>query len=118
MKTLLVSGLLALFLVGCGNNSDTKSSPAQTNASTSGNPITAPVDYLGAVARGQQMAIKTIDLASINQAIQLFQADKGRNPKDLNELVQEGFLGRIPQAPYGMKIVYDPKTAQVSVVKQ
>jgi hypothetical protein len=105
----------AACLTGCGEKSSSNSTP--TN-STSGNPLTAPVDYLGAIGKAQQHAVKTIDVASITQAIQLFQADRGRFPKDLNELVKERFLGKIPEAPYGSRIDYDPTTGQVKVVKQ
>jgi hypothetical protein len=102
-------------LTGCGN----KSAPAEsaTNA-PSGSVITAPVDYLGAVSRAQQYAVKTIDIASIKSAIQMFQADEGTFPKDLNELVQKKFLGKIPETPYGMKLQYDPATGEIKVVKQ
>ena len=52
MKTypflLLVAGLL---LPGCG-----KKEAAQPETSSSGNPVTAPVDYLGAVAKAKKMA--------------------------------------------------------------
>lgn len=105
---------LAACLSGCG---DKTAGSSDTNAA-SGNPITAPVDYLGAVGKAQQHAIKTVDIASISQAVQLFQTEHGRYPQDLNELVKEKFLGKIPAAPYGMKIVYDATTGQVKVVKQ
>jgi ABC-type Fe3+-hydroxamate transport system substrate-binding protein len=115
MKTffLLATGALVL-AAGCGQ-SGSSSSP-ETNASS--NPLTAPVDYLGAVAKAQQLAVKTVDTASINQAIQLFQTEHGRYPQDLDELVKEKFLAKIPAAPYGSKIVYDATTGQVKVVKQ
>jgi hypothetical protein len=112
--------VLAMWVGGCGNKSNAPANPA-TNASTSsssGNPLTAPVDYLGAVGKAQQNAIKTVDVASLNQAIQLFNVDHGRNPKDLNELVQEKFIPQLPAAPYGMKLDYDPTSGKVSVVKQ
>jgi hypothetical protein len=48
----------------------------------------------------------------------LFQVDKGRFPKDLDELVQEKYLTKVPDAPYGMKIDYDPATGTAKVVKQ
>ena len=117
MKASLFSLVLAsLVFVGC---SDKSSEPATTtNAASSGNPITAPVDYLGAVAKGQQSAVKTIDTTSINKAIQLFQVDKGRLPNDLNELVQEKYLPHIPGTPYGTKLDYDPASGVVKVVKQ
>jgi hypothetical protein len=44
--------------------------------------------------------------------------DQGRYPKDLNELVSEKFIPRIPDAPAGMKIVYDANAGTVKVVKQ
>src|SRR5882672_8502535 len=116
--SLLFSGGLALLLVGCGDKS---SKPAQTTnapAASGGSVLTAPVDYLGALDRAQKTATKTVDTAAINQAIQLFQVDKGRNPKDLKELVDEKFLPRIPDAPYGYKIIYDANAGVVKVVKQ
>src|SRR5579859_5927983 len=58
MKTpiTLLLGFAAI-LVGCNDKSNTPAPAAATNAS--GNPLTAPVDYLGAVARAQQSAVKT-----------------------------------------------------------
>lgn len=114
MKTafaiLLVAGL---FLTGCGDNS--KPSPAVAAVS---NAVTAPVDYLGALGHAKQMSEKTIDLAQINQAIMFFSEAEGRNPADLSELVAKHYLGAVPQAPYGMKIVYDAGTGTVKIEKQ
>jgi len=115
-KPLYLCLMVGLSFVGCSENSDT---PAQTtNSSTSGNPLTAPVDYLGAISKAQKIAVKTIDTAALNQAIQLFNAQEGRNPKDLNELVEKKYIGQIPDAPYGMKIIYDANAGTVKVVKQ
>ena len=114
MKTpLLVSLVAAAFVAGCGDNSS-NSGQSQTNAS--GNPLTAPVDYLGALGKGKQYAEKTADTVSINRDIQMFQVDEGRFPKDLNELVEKKYLPRIPQAPYGMKLEYNPTTGIVKAV--
>ena len=108
--------MVGMSLAGCGKKVDT---PAQTtNSTTSGNPLTAPVDYLGAISKAQKTAVKTIDTAALNQAIQLFNAQEGRNPKNLKELVEKKYIGEIPAAPYGMKIVYDDSSGQVKVVKQ
>jgi hypothetical protein len=68
------------------------------------------------VAKAKKASEKTIDTASLNQAVQLFQASEGRLPKDLNELVTEKYLPRLPDAPYGMQIVYDASTGQVKVL--
>jgi hypothetical protein len=120
---LIAAGLL---LAGCGDNNSSKqaqttnSTATLTNAAVNyntGNPITAPVDYLGAVVQAQKYAVKTIDVSYLNQAIQLFSAQEGRLPKDLEELVPN-YIGKIPKAPYGSKIVYDAGSGTVKVVKQ
>ena len=122
MKTfsfLLLSLAAGLLLAGCGDNNSSKQAQA-TNATpnyNTGNPITAPVDYLGAVAQAKKYSEKQIDLAYLNEAIQQFNAAEGRCPKDLNELMPN-YIGKIPQAPYGSKIVYDAASGTVKVVKQ
>ena len=116
--SLLILPLAAtvLSLAGCGDKS--ASTSGATNASSSGgSPLTAPVDYLNAAAKAQQNAIKTIDTTSLDKAIQMFNVDQGRNPKDLNELAPK-YIPQIPTPPYGTKLVYDPDSGKVSVVKQ
>ncbi|HKS36445.1 MAG TPA: hypothetical protein VJW76_04590 [Verrucomicrobiae bacterium] len=120
MKTSFIAVIVsALALGGCGQK-DQGSTPAKsTNApAASGNPVTAPVDYLGALAKAKKSSEKTIDTASLNKAIQLFQVSEGRYPKDLNELVTEKYLTKLPEAPYGTKIVYDATKGEVKVVPQ
>ena len=110
---LLAAGL---FLFGCGKMEDS-TTPKLTNAAAgSGNPLTAPVDYLGAVSKAQKSAVKSIDTSYLTQAIQLFNASEGRLPKDLNELVAEKYLPSLPAPPYGMKFEYSPATGQIKVV--
>jgi Tfp pilus assembly protein PilF len=122
----LISVAAGLLLAGCGDNHSgkqaqaTNSTATPTNATVNyntGNPITAPVDYLGAVAQAKKYSEKQIDLAYLNEAIQQFNAAEGRYPKDLNELMPN-YIGKIPQAPYGSKIVYDAASGTVKVVKQ
>jgi hypothetical protein len=109
--------ILLCLAVGCGDNK--RSSQNATNtAASSGNPLTAPVDYLAAAGKAQQSAVKTVDTTALNQAIQLFNVDKGRNPKDLNELVEQKYIPQIPAAPYGTKLNYDATSGKVTVVKQ
>jgi hypothetical protein len=117
MKNLsFIVALVGLFLVGCGDNSS--KSASGTNTASGGSLVTAPVDYLDAAAKAKQKTVKTIDTASLDKAVQLFNVEKGRNPKDLNELVSEKYIKEIPAAPYGTKIDYDPNSGRVSVVKQ
>jgi hypothetical protein len=118
MKTLFCFSVAAsLFLVGCGESSN---KPAQsTNGAASGSsPLSAPADYVGALGKAQQTAVKTADTASLNQAIQMFGVDQGRNPKDLNELVEKKYIAKLPAVPNGMKLDYDATAGKVKVVKE
>ena len=108
--------MAGLFLAGC-NKEDPAAKPTNA-ASSSGNPVTAPVDYLGAVAKGKKAAEKTIETAGLNQTIQLFYAQEGRYPKTLNELVAPGYLSKLPAPPAGMKFDYNPATGQLKVLPQ
>lgn len=117
-----MKGLSALFFVaalvfsGCGKHSQANA-PEPTSSPTAGqNPITAPVDYLGAVGKAHKAAVKTIDTVSIDQAIRMFQTEEGRLPRDLNELVTEQYLPTLPTPPAGMKFQYDARTGRVTVV--
>jgi hypothetical protein len=53
----------------------------------------------------------------LNEAVQLFNTQEGRLPKDLNELVPN-YVAKLPAAPYGYKIIYDATSGVVTVVKQ
>jgi len=117
-KSFILLILVAGLFVACKKNQDT-SSTAGTNASAgSGNPVTAPVDYLGAVAKAKHTADAKLETASINKAVQLFYAQEGRYPKTLNELVRPEYLPRLPDPPVGMKYSYNPATGEVKVVPQ
>src|ERR1035441_6715690 len=118
MKRLFCLSLAArLLLIGCGQSND---KPAQTTNGAAGgsSPLSAPADYVGALGKAQQVAIKTVDTTSLNQAVQLFNVDQGRYPKDLNELVEKKFIPKLPDAPRGMKLEYDATAGKVTVVKQ
>ncbi len=106
----------ALLLVGCGEKS--APSTASTGPTNAVSPAQAPAGYLGALADGQRKAVTTADTTTLDQAIQLFKVDHGRNPNDLNELLQQQYISRLPAIPYGMKFVYDAATGKVSLVKE
>lgn len=116
----LASSLLivttGLLLPGCGQKG---AGPSEaTNASSSGNPVTAPVDYLGAAAKAKRVADKTVSTAGLNQAIQLYHAQEGQLPKTLNDLVTKQYISSVPPPPAGMKYDYNPKTGSLKVVPQ
>jgi len=112
----LLSAVALFFVVGCGQSG----SPSQSSTNTAAENATKAdnVPYIGAMAKAERSAGATSDMATLKPAIDQFQVDKGRYPKDLNELVTEKYISKVPEAPYGMKIDYDPATGAVKVVKQ
>lgn len=110
--TILIFAAMLALLAGCGD-----SSKPGTTANAVSNAVTAPVGYLGAVVEAEKHAQKVIDVSYINQDIQLFQASEGRLPKDLQEMIPN-YLAKIPDVPFGYKLVYDAKAGSVTVVKQ
>lgn len=115
MKMPQLVSLLALFLLlGCSEKSD---KTAAKPSSPGSNPLNAPADYGNALVKGHNKAVSTIDIASLNQAVQMYQVQEGHNPKSLDELVQKKLIVRVPDAPYGSKLDYDPNTGVVKVVK-
>jgi hypothetical protein len=101
----------ALAVGGCGKE-QTAPAPAQSASQPKGD------GYLGTLVRGQQVAVKGIDTAALNQEIQLFNVQEGRLPRDLNELVTKQYLPKLPDAPAGMKLSYDAAQGKVTVVPQ
>ena len=104
-------------LVGCAKKEKAAEPNLLTNNS-SGNPLTAPVDYLGAVNQARKGAVNTIDKAGLNKHIEMFNAQEGRFPRDLNELVQKGYIQGVPPAPQGMRLDYNPQSGELKIVPQ
>ncbi|MDE2642859.1 MAG: hypothetical protein OSB55_08915 [Verrucomicrobiota bacterium] len=120
MKTTWITSLalaLAIGLCACGGSSGTPKdeAPEKEESSSVGSPLTAPLDYVGAVGKAKKSSEKKLNLANMQNAIKQFKAVEGRYPKALNELVTEGYFPRPPRPPRGMRYVYNPKTGQVGV---
>ena len=98
----------AALLAGCGKSG----SGSQTSTATNGFG-----GYVKSMGEAKKVADKTIDVSYLNQAVQLFNVQEGRNPKNLQELVPS-YVAKIPDAPLGSKIVYDATTGTVKVVPQ
>ena len=109
---ILILVATAALATGCGD-----SSKPGTPANSVSNVVNAPMNYVGAVVAAQKHAEKVIDVSYLNQAIQLFQVSEGRLPKNLQELVPN-YVAKIPEAPFGTKLVYDATAGTVKVVKQ
>lgn len=115
MRFIPVLLLVSLFTSACSKSDSADTGDAATNNYSSGNPITAPVDYLGAVSKGQQKAIGTIDIASISSAINLYYGAEGSYPTNFQELVDNGYMSKVPAPPRGKKFNYDAKTGTVTL---
>jgi hypothetical protein len=111
------------FLASCGGSGSSSSSATNSLASNApakynlDNPATAVPNYLGTVVQAEKSSVKTIDVSYLKEAIQQFNVQEGRYPKNLQELVPN-YVAKVPAAPYGYKIVYDASDGTVSVVKQ
>lgn len=113
MKAITFLILLAgLALVGC-NKKEPASTPPPKGSE---NPLDAPGRYGGALVQAQKQAVKTVDLAGLNQAIKLYQTQEGHFPKELKDLVGPDYLPKLPEPPNGMKFDYNPSTGEVKVV--
>lgn len=107
--------ILSLVLITCVGIGCAKKEEAKSG---SGNPLTAPVDYLGSVAQSKKGAEVTVDQAGLNKSIELFNIQEGRYPNDLNELASKRYIPAVPAAPHGTKLQYDSKTGQLKIVPQ
>jgi hypothetical protein len=113
INSFFISIAASALLAGCGGKSDSATQSTNTvNVATNGFG-----GYVKSLGEAQKTADKTIDVTSINKAIELFNVQEGRYPKDLQELVPN-YVAKIPDAPAGSKIIYDATNGTVKVVQQ
>lgn len=62
--------------------------------------------------------VKTVDVTALNKAIDLFQVQEGRLPKDLEELVAKKYIPEMPIPPVGSKLSYNQTKGIVTIEKQ
>ena len=94
-----------MLLSGCGQKS------------SSTNQITNAADINNPLVNAKRVADKTIDVSYLNQAIQLFNVQEGRNPKTLEELTPK-YVSKLPDPPLGYKLNYDPAKGEATVVRE
>jgi hypothetical protein len=102
-----------IVLAGCGNN---QGGSSQTNSASTGAPSAPSGNYLDTLANSQDRAVGVVDIASITQAVQVFNANEGRYPKDLAELVTNKLISEIPPTPRGKRLNYNAATGEVKLV--
>ncbi len=111
MKPTLYFLALGLLASACSDQPE-----PDINDNSSGNPVTAPVDYLGALNKGRKKVIIDAGLMQVNNAINQFKATNPQPPASLQELINEGLLAELPAVPNGMKWQYNPQTGEAAVV--
>jgi len=112
-----VSLILTSCVVGCGDPSSRPSDPA-TNTAVAGHGIAAPVEYVKSVAEARHSAVKTVDVTALKKAIDLFNVQEGRFPRELNELINRKYIPEMPVPPVGSRISYDAQAGSVKIVQQ
>ena len=116
MNRMSVFAAVVLLAAGCGKK-ETKAEKNLLTNNGSGNPLTAPVDYLGAVNQARKSAVRRIDIASLQNAINLFNAQEDRYPRDLNELAQKHYIQGVPELPPGSRFMYNPQNGEIRVAR-
>ena len=111
MKMIVCVLLLGGMCVGCGDTSE------PDKGHSSGNPLTAPVDYLGAVNQGKNKVLGDAGLVQVNNALKQFEAAHSRRAENLQELIRAGYLNALPALPPGMTWQYNPQTGQAAAVR-
>ena len=104
-------------MIGCdqpGGQSQQQQDPPRQESRESGNPVTAPADYVGAVLTAQQSASVRMAIVTVNEAVKGFQAFEGRLPRNLDE-VEPMIPGGLPDLPTGLRFKYNPETGEVTV---
>ena len=131
MKRSLAFTLLSVAALGVGCGKSDQSSQSSANTNSAPGVISSAVNlatnqqqkagemleqYGHTLATAKNKALSKTDFITVDRAIQAFQADRGRNPESLDELIKEGFLPRLPDLPKGKKYTYNPQSGEVGMV--
>lgn len=102
-----VSLLVLTLFTGC-NDGGTPPAPRPESSKTAE----------GYLAGTKNRATKTIDVAAVNKAIELYYVQEGRFPKDLLELVEKSYLPHVPELPAGQEWDYDTNSGFAKILKK
>ena len=115
---IILCSLSAALLLGCSQEPASPPPPTGGGANSASAPAPPPPGYLGTVANAPSKALKVLDVATLNQAIQMFRVQEDRYPTNLEELTVSGLINRMPEVPRGMKLQYDAASGQVAMVSE
>ena len=107
--------VLLVTWIGCGKHSESSSGEtAPANAAAQANsPATAPPPIVPAPDETQIASL----VKELTQAVRKYSVEQRRVPKNLGELVANGYLISVPPAPAGKKFAID-KNLQVTLVNR
>lgn len=111
MNHRLILLLFPVFLgsLACSDNSD-------PDDYGSGNPATAPVDYLGTINQGKNKAVTDAALLQVNSALAQYKASNLKPAANLQQLIDAGLLAALPELPAGAQWQYDTQNGTVTVI--
>src|SRR6266850_5412705 len=100
----LIACLIASW-VGCGKQPASAPSPAEPTAGNAARPAdpSAAVTRTNSSVEAPDDAALAAVLGELTQVVRKFSVENRRVPKNLEELVANGYLTRVPQAPAGKK---------------
>lgn len=105
--SIALAGGMILTLAGCSGGSSNSGTPTTNTTSTSSSPL----------AQAEVYSQKKVDVSSLNQAVQQYNAAEGHYPATLQDLVPN-YVRSIPQAPAGYTFNYDANNGSVTMVRQ
>ncbi|MGC8977042.1 MAG: hypothetical protein ACP5OB_05400 [Candidatus Ratteibacteria bacterium] len=105
MKNIILVFILPIFILsGCSKKKKEELTP-----------LNAPLKYGETIGRAMKKAKAMDSVLYLKNKINTFQIQEGRYPNSLDELVQKGYIDKLPSPPEGMQFFYNPKTGEVSV---
>jgi hypothetical protein len=105
---MLAGCVCLLFFSGCRKKS-------ASNSGEELNPMNAAAKYGNVMSRTLKQAKSMDSTLYIKNKITSFQVQEGRYPQSLQELVEKGFIEKIPDPPKGMQYVYNPGNGSLKV---
>jgi hypothetical protein len=109
-KILLVTGTIIFLMVAAGCHKKQGGAQSQDLGITN-----APAKYGEVMGRALKKAESMDNVLYLKNKINTFHIQKGRYPANLQELVDEQLIDKIPEPPKGMKYDYDPSTGSLNV---
>lgn len=114
----LLGASIVLVLAGCGGKDPATGKAEPTVGEVAREAVNAPGRYVAANFAARDSAERQTAVATVRQALQLYQVQEEKAPATLQDLVAKGYLPALPKLPTGWDWQYDPATVTVNAVPQ